>query len=117
MQSSDMARPAAAVTANGPREDDHAGQRDGFSNSKSSPKQQARLRDELAAARQHLESRARNNEVMIAWRDELQRRIARSQFRFEAIGLHTDEQHALQAEVDEFRRVAAYLNWRPGRSA
>ena len=117
MQSSDMARPAAAVTANGPREDDHAGQRDGFSNSKSSPKQQPRLRDELAAARQHLESRARNNEVMIAWRDELQRRIARSQLRFEAIGLHTDEQNALQAEVDEFRRVAAYLNWRPRRSA
>jgi hypothetical protein len=71
------------------------------------------LLDELAAARRHLERRAHNNAVMASWKEELQSRLARAELRFEAIGLDDDEQAAIKAEVEEFRRVAKYLNWRP----
>jgi hypothetical protein len=72
---------------------------------------QKQLLSELAAARRHLERRAYATVTMLDWKVELQRRIAIAESRFEAIGLDADEQHALQAEVDEFRRVARYLCW------
>jgi hypothetical protein len=103
-------RPAPAAAGNGPREDHHAGRRDGFSDSKTDPKKQALL-DDLAAARRHLENRTHNLEVIRAWRDELRVRLARSQLRMELIGLSDEEQQRLVEEIENYKRCCCALNW------
>jgi hypothetical protein len=107
------AKPATAETVNGLRGNDHAGQRDEFSNSKPSPKEQARLLAELAAARRHLEYRGEANRVIAQWRDELRRRIQRADLEAELIGLDEVEHQALRDEVRRYKRLCAALGWSP----
>ena len=49
-------------------------------------------------------------EAIADWRDELQSRIRRTLFRFEFVGLDTDEQDALEREVQQFDLVCRGLS-------
>jgi hypothetical protein len=74
---------------------------------------QQELADELAAARRHLERRAEANNIVADWRDELRRRLARTNLKAELIGIPADEHDALVNEVAEFKRLCAALGWSP----
>ena len=71
------------------------------------------IRDELAAARRHLERRAQANHVMILWRDELRARLARADLCIELIGLPDGEHDALRDDVAAFTRCCRALGWYP----
>jgi len=69
------------------------------------------LRDQLADARQHLARRDEINRKILAWRDDLQRRLDVEQLRLEACGDDDGRQEALAAEVADFTRACRYFGW------
>jgi hypothetical protein len=50
-------------------------------------------------------------ELIADWKDDLRSRIDRARLRFELIGLGPDEQEQLEDEVQQFKRVCAYIAW------
>ncbi len=56
-----------------------------------------------------LEQRVADLEVIADWRDEIQSKIRRAILRFEFLGLDVEEQQALQAEVETFKRTCRWL--------
>jgi len=77
------------------------------------PRQTQDLIDDLARARLHLERRTEDLTIIADWRDDLMVRIARARLRAERIGLPSDEQQALEAEVADFVRYCRVLGWNP----
>jgi hypothetical protein len=47
--------------------------------------------------------------IITVWRDELRIKLARARLCFELIGLSTEEQDALRAEVGRFKELCALL--------
>ena len=74
---------------------------------------QTKLEAELAAARQHLEIRGAANLVISQWRDELRRRVQRLELTAELIGVDADEEAALRADVERYKRACRALRWSP----
>lgn len=75
------------------------------------------LAAELASARQHLNRRAEINAKMIAWRDDLQRRIEIEELRSEAAGDDGDRGLLLTEEAADFARAVRYYGWTGPRRA
>ena len=50
-------------------------------------------------------------EIIADWQDDLRSRIARGTLRFELIGFDPEEQAALEAEAQEFKRVCRGLSF------
>ena len=101
---------APAVAESDPRKSDRRGGTINSTLSEAAPKAQ-HLLTELAAARQHLERRGEANIVIGEWRDELRRRIARTNLKAELIGITAEEHDAIVAEVDKFKRLCRALGW------
>jgi hypothetical protein len=72
------------------------------------------IRD-LNAARERLDERTEQLEIIADWRDDLTIRIRRARLAFELVGLDVAEQDRLIAEVEEFRRTCRCLAWRHER--
>jgi hypothetical protein len=102
-----------AVGRGGPEQAGHDGICEPPLNKEISPDEQAKLADELASVRRHLEHRAATNAIISEWRDELQTRIRRNQLRYELIGLSADEHDQLVNEVGEFKHLCRVLSWSP----
>jgi hypothetical protein len=52
-------------------------------------------------------------EIIADWREDLTRRLRQAQLCFELIGLDSDEEERLKAEVSDFVRCCRALMWRP----
>jgi hypothetical protein len=76
----------------------------------------ARLLRQLEEARAQLDARTEQLNTIADWAVDLRKRIARERLRFELVGLDSDEQDRLVAEVKAFKRVCRELAC-PGSAA
>jgi hypothetical protein len=59
-----------------------------------------------------MDARVEQVEIIADWREDLTRWAWQAQLRFELIGLDSDEDERLKAEVSDFARCCRALTWR-----